>query len=196
MYHLYSDTSPSSLCITEMEKQVLQTILLTLDLPTLTAFTLQSETKLRSTPLVFRKMTQCFSILKSENTDSHIPVSFFLSYHWLFTLLLFSHSVMSYSVTQCTAAHQDSLSFTLSQSLLKLMSIGSMMPSNNLILCCPLLLLPSIFPSISAAVHGVSKTRLSDSTTKRYLKFSVIEVAGNSASGHDGITGIRLTLLP
>ena len=48
-----------------------------------------------------------------------------------------------------------------------------------------------------AAVHGVSKTRLSDSaTTKRYLKFSVIEVAGNSASGHDGITGIRLTLLP
>ena len=131
-----------------MEKQVLQTILLTLDLPTLTAFTLQSETKLRSTPLVFRKMTQCFPILKSENTDSHIPVSFFLSYHWLFTLLLFSHSVMSYSVTQCTAACQDSLSFTLSQSLLKLMSIELMMPSNNLILRCPLLLLPSIFPSI------------------------------------------------
>ena len=43
---------------------------------------------------------------------------------------------------------QASLSFTISQNLLKLMSIESMMPSNFLILCCPLLLLPSIFPSI------------------------------------------------
>ena len=47
-----------------------------------------------------------------------------------------------------TAAHQVSLSFTIFQSLLKLMSIESVMPSNHLILCRPLLLLPSIFPSI------------------------------------------------
>ena len=46
------------------------------------------------------------------------------------------------------AAHQASLSFTISQSLLKLMSIGLVMPSNHLILCCPLFLLPSIFSSI------------------------------------------------
>ena len=46
-----------------------------------------------------------------------------------------------------TAAHQASLSITNSQSLLKLMSIESVMPSNHLILCCPLLLLPSVFPS-------------------------------------------------
>ena len=45
-------------------------------------------------------------------------------------------------------ALQASLFFTISQSLLKLMSIKSVMPSNHLILCCPLLLLPSIFPSI------------------------------------------------
>ena len=51
-------------------------------------------------------------------------------------------------VTPWTAAHQASLSITNSQSLLKLMSIESMMPSNHLILCCPLLRLPSIFPSI------------------------------------------------
>ena len=51
-------------------------------------------------------------------------------------------------VTPWTAAHQASLSFTISLSLLKLMSIESMMPSNHLILCRPLLLLPSIFPSI------------------------------------------------
>ena len=50
--------------------------------------------------------------------------------------------------TPWTAAHQASLSFTVSQSLLKLMSIELMMPSNHLILCHPLLLLPSIFPSI------------------------------------------------
>ena len=47
-----------------------------------------------------------------------------------------------------TAAHQTSLSITNSQSLLKLRSIESMIPSNHLILCHPLLLLPSIFPSI------------------------------------------------
>ena len=51
-------------------------------------------------------------------------------------------------VTPWTTVHQASLSTTNSRSLLKLMSIESVMPSNHLILCCPLLLLPSIFPSI------------------------------------------------
>ena len=51
-------------------------------------------------------------------------------------------------MTPWTAAHQASLSFTTSWSLLKLMSIESVMPSNHLVLCCPLVLLPSIFPSI------------------------------------------------
>ena len=50
--------------------------------------------------------------------------------------------------TPWTAAYQVSLSFTISWSLLKLMSFELMMPSNHLILCHPLLLLPSIFPSI------------------------------------------------
>ena len=51
-------------------------------------------------------------------------------------------------MTPWTAAHQASLSITNSQSPLRLMSIESVMPSNHLILCHPLLLLPSIFPSI------------------------------------------------
>ena len=51
--------------------------------------------------------------------------------------------------TPWTAAHQASLSITKSQSLLKLMSIELVMPFDHLILCCPLLLLPSIIPSIS-----------------------------------------------
>ena len=60
----------------------------------------------------------------------------------------FSRSVVSYYVTPWTVAGQTSLSITNSWSLLKLMSIQSVMLANHLILCCPLPLLPSIFPSI------------------------------------------------
>ena len=55
---------------------------------------------------------------------------------------------MSDSETPWTAAHQASLSITKSQNLLKFMSLELVMPSNHLILCCPLLLPLSIFPSI------------------------------------------------
>ena len=61
-----------------------------------------------------------------------------------------SQSVVSDSATPWTAACQASLSFTNSRSLLKLMAIESVIPSNHLILCHPLLLLPSILPSIRA----------------------------------------------
>ena len=70
----------------------------------------------------------------------------------LYSLILsvqFRHSVVSDSLwPPWTAAHQSSLSIINSWSLLKLMSIESVMPSNHLVLCHPLLLLPSIFPSI------------------------------------------------
>ena len=59
-------------------------------------------------------------------------------------LLLFSHQVMYDSSTLWTAAWQASLSFTISGSLLRLMSIESVIPANHLILCCPLLLVPSL----------------------------------------------------
>ena len=64
------------------------------------------------------------------------------------SLVVQSMSSVWLFVTPWTAACQASLSFTISWSLLKLMSIESVMPSNHLILCHPLLLLPSIFPSI------------------------------------------------
>ena len=64
------------------------------------------------------------------------------------TSVQFSCSVMSDSVIPWTAACQASLSMTNSWSLLKLMSIKLVMPSNHLILCRPFLLLPSIFPSV------------------------------------------------
>ena len=57
-----------------------------------------------------------------------------------------------------TAAHQASLSFTISQSLLGLISIDLVMPSNHLILCCPLLLPPSIFTSHQGLFKWVSSS--------------------------------------
>ena len=69
-------------------------------------------------------------------------------------------SVVSDSATLWTAGHQDSLSIANSWSLLKLMSIVSVMPSNHLILCRPLLLPPSIFPSIK--VFQMSQFSASD----------------------------------
>ena len=80
-----------------------------------------------------------------------ISISFILDFYILFTGKIQSAQSLSHVqlfATPWTAAHQASLSITNSQSLLKLMSIESVMPSNHLILCHPLLLLPSIFPSI------------------------------------------------
>ena len=65
-----------------------------------------------------------------------------------FSSVQFSCSVVSNSATPWTVARQASLSITNSQSSLKLMSIESVIPSNHLLLCRPLLLLLSIFPSI------------------------------------------------
>ena len=80
--------------------------------------------------------------MTSSSSDAFLGVHFVLvAVHSLNHVLLF--------VTPWTAARQASLSITISWSLLRLMSIESVMPSNPLILCRPLLLLPSISPSIS-----------------------------------------------
>ena len=81
--------------------------------------------------------------------------------------------------TPLTAARQASLSITNSWSLLKLMSIESVMPSNHLILCCPLLLLPSIFPSIRVfANESVLHIKW-----PRYWRFSFSISPSNKYSG-------------
>ena len=67
---------------------------------------------------------------------------------WLFSSVQLLHCIQFFA-TSWTAACQASLSITNSQSLHKLMSIESVMPSNHLIFCHPLLLLPSVFPIIS-----------------------------------------------
>ena len=67
-----------------------------------------------------------------------------------FQLVLFSRSIMFHSATSCAAAHQASLSLTISQSLLKRMSIGLVMPSNHLILLCPFSSCPQSFPELGS----------------------------------------------
>ena len=82
-------------------------------------------------------------------------------------------------VTPWIVAHQASLSITISWSLLKLMSIESVMPSNQLILCRPLLLPPSIFPSIRVFSHeSVPHIRWS-----KYWSFSFSISPSNEYSG-------------
>ena len=68
--------------------------------------------------------------------------------NWIIYCWFSIHSVVSNSATPWTAAHQASLSFTISLGSLKLKSIELVMPSDHLILCCPLLLPSSVFSSI------------------------------------------------
>ena len=78
-----------------------------------------------------------------------------------------------------TAAHQASLSFTNSQSVLKLMCIKSVMPSNHLILCCPLLPLTSVFPSLRV----FSNESALHMRRPKYLSFSFNIHPSNEHSG-------------
>ena len=95
---------------------------------------------------------------------------------------------MSDSVTPWTSACQASLSNTNSQSLLKLMSITSVMPSNHLIFCHPLLLLPSIFPSIRVFSN--------DPSLPQVAKDIVILVCKQtSGRGFNGIGSFLLSVL-
>ena len=95
-----------------------------------------------------KAMTNVDGVLKSR--DIALPTKV----HAVKTMVSPISSVQSLNrvqlfVTTWTAARQASLSITYSQSLLKLMSLETVMPSHHLILCHPLLLLPSIFPSVS-----------------------------------------------
>ena len=86
------------------------------------------------------------SIILGDGVYIHIHICVYICIYQYISQ--FSHSVVSDSATPWTVAHQTSLSITNSQSLIKVMSFMSVMPSNHLILCHPLLLPPSVFPSI------------------------------------------------
>ena len=87
-----------------------------------------------------------------------------------------------------TAAHQASQSITNSRSLLKLMSIESVMPSNYLILCCPLLLLPSLFPSIRAFSSELD-------LHIRWPKYCIFSFSISPSNEHSGLISFRMDWL-
>ena len=97
----------------------------------------------------------------------------------------FRCSVMSDSATPWTVAHQASRSITNSWSLLKLMSIGSVRPSNHLIPCRPLLLLPSIFPSIRVFSNE-------SDLCIRWLKYWSFSFNISSSNEHSGLIFFRM----
>ena len=98
-----------------------------------------------------------------------------LSHVWLFA-------------TPWTTAHQASLSITNSQSLPELMSIESVMPSNHLILCCPLLLLPSVFCSIRV-FSNESALRI------RWPKYWSFSFSISPSNEHSGLVSFRMDWL-
>ena len=91
-------------------------------------------------------------------------------------------------VTPWTAAHQASLSITNSWSLLKLMSIEVVMPSSHLILCCPLLLLPPIPPSI----RDISNESTLHMTWPKYWSFNFSIIPSKE---HPGLISFRMDWL-
>ena len=93
--------------------------------------------------LTIKELTQKISLKKKQQRDSNDTVE-----NIYVVSVQLSRSVVSDSVTPWTVAHQAFLSITNSRSLLKLMSIESVMPSNHLLLCRHLLLPPLIFSSI------------------------------------------------
>ena len=101
-------------------------------------------------------------------------------------LVMVSH--VQLFVTPWTAAHQAFLSITNAQSLLKLMYIESMLPSSQLILCHPLLLLPSIFPSI----RGFSNALALHIRWPKYWSFSF---SISPSSEYSGLISIRMDWL-
>ena len=100
----------------------------------------------------------------------------------------FSRSVVSDSATPWTAACQGSLFITSSQSLLKLMSIELMMPSNHLILCHPFFLLPSIFSSLRV-FSNESILRI------RWPKYSSFSFSISPSKEHPGLISFRMDWL-
>jgi len=90
-----------------------------------------------------------------------------------------SLSCVQFFATPWTAAHQASLSIIKSRSLLKLMSIESVMPSNHFILCCPLLFLPSIF----LRIRVFSKESAHHIRWPKYYSFSFSISPSNEYSG-------------
>ena len=119
------------------------------------------------------------------------PFFFVIEKHWSGFHKFSSVQLFSYVwlfATPWTAAHQSSLSITNSWSLPKLMSIESVMPSNHLILCHPLLLLPSIFPSIRVFLNE-------SALCIRWPKYWSFIISISPSNEHPGLISFRMDWL-
>ena len=122
--------------------------------------------------------TDCFCTLECSSTElfaflyPHLLWTFaeIAVFEWGLVVVVQTLGYVWLFATSWTAACQASLSFTISQSLLKLMSIESVMPSNHPIHCCFLLLLPSVFPNIRA----ISNESVLCIRCPKYWSFSLI----------------------
>ena len=109
-------------------------------------------------------------------------------YAWSTVVGVQSLSHVWLSVTPWTAAHQASLPFTISWSLLKFMSIQLVMPSNHLILCCPLLPLPSIFSSIRVFSNE-------SALSIRWPKYWTFSFSISPSDKYSGLTSFRIDVI-
>ena len=158
----------------------------------------QSMEKLSSMkPVPSAKVLELFSLYFQRPFCS----SPWVSYNYILLFIIFQNhislksisSVRSLSCVQLfmtlwTAAHQPSLSITNSRSLLKLVSIESVMPSNHLILCHPLFLPPSIFPSIKV-FSNESALRI------RWPKYWSFRFSISPSNEHPGLISFRMDWL-
>ena len=142
----------------------------------------------------YLKNTEKIKKRKQVHINSASKTSPFLTIRWISShrsiTVVQSLSRVWFFVTPWTIALQASLSFTISWSLLKLRSIESVMPCNHLALCCPLLLLPSIFPSIRVFPNeSVLQIRW-----PKYSSFS-FSFSINPSSEYSGLISFRMDWL-
>ena len=132
-----------------------------------------------------KKLVKFASVLCCEETEKKTEIRKILPW---FSSVQFSCLVVSDSATPWTSAHQASLSITNSQSLPIPVSIESVMPSSHLILCCPLLLLPSFFPSIRV-FSSESVLRI------RWAKYWSFSFKISLTNEHPGLISFRMDWL-
>ena len=136
-------------------------------------------------PMILAAWSCCFTTLIESSLNAKCPAKWFNNIQFSSVQLL---SRIRLFVTPLIAARQASLFITNSRSLLKLMSIESVMPSSHLILCHPLLLLPSIPPSIR--VFSNESTLLMGWPKYWSFSFSI-----NPSNEHPGLISFRMDWL-
>ena len=124
-------------------------------------------------------------MFRLEDHTSHGLQQYFLAVNTCFAIVVQLLNHVQLFATSWTVAYQASLSSIISQSLLKFMSTESVMLSNHLIFCCPLLLLPSTLPKISV-FSNESALHI------RWPKYWSFGFSISTSNEHSGLTSFRI----